>query len=195
MYLYSQARRKAEQVLTGAANTLEGHIAALSSEMELQKGSFKKELDDLKGSVLKAQNEENYALKGSIEAQLLRSMSALKCVLDAQEEEITALKGALAALKGDTLAQKAAIVTQQGDLSALKGEMGAQKFTLQGDIVKILAWLGRNPYLPNPATAAATTTAHALRQQPHHRVPTSHLLQQRDIYEAAMRKQFEIAGL
>ena len=94
VYLYSQARRKAEQVLTGAANTLEGHIAALSSEMELQKGSFKTELDDLKGSVLKAQ-KENDALKGEMEAQLLCSMSALKGVLDAQGGEITALKEAI----------------------------------------------------------------------------------------------------
>jgi hypothetical protein len=191
VYLYSQARRKAEQVLTGAANTLEGHIAALSSEIELQKCSFNAELDDLKDSVLKVQNEEADALKGEMEAQLLCSMSALKGVLDAQGGEITALKEAIVRHLAELHKHHQELAGQKKEIEVLKKESeGPSKITLQGDISRILAWLGTSPYLQNTETASLRQPVHYLAQRPRHaRGP------QRDIYESAMRKQFETAGL
>ena len=198
VYLYTQARRKAEQVFTGTATTLEGEIAALSGEMRAHKQSLAAEMHDTKEYLLKMQ-------KDFIDSQRWE-ISSLKTEIDAQKGELAALKGEMAGQRRvvDDLSiwrsdfcevQKGNVQTQKGELAALKGEMGAQKFTLQGDITKILAWLGRNPYLPNPAVAAATANAFAQRLHPQHRVPTSILMQQRDIYEAAMRKQFETAGL
>jgi hypothetical protein len=181
VYLYSQARRKAEQVLTGAANTLEGHIAALSSEMELQKCSFNAELDDLKGSVLKAQ-KENDALKGGMEA-LKRSMAGCS---------VAGLKGQLDTQGAGIDWLKATILTHQGELVGFKKEIeGPSKITLQGDISRILAWLGTNPYLPNQATAhARQPPARAFHGRGIH-LATRH----RDLYEAAMRKEIETACL
>lgn len=162
VYLYSQARRKAEQVLTGTANTLEGHIAALSSEMELQKCSFKAELDTMKNSLLKLQQVEINKLKESIYTEILDSMAALKRVVDEQKRE----------------------------LLAQKDELLAQKVASKGDISRILAWLGTSPYLQNTETTSLRQPVHYLAQRPRHdRGP------QRDIYEAAMRKNLETAGL
>lgn len=192
-YLYTQARRKAEQVFTGAANTLEERITALSGDTQAQKQSLEVELHNMKEDLLKKQ-------KDSVDSQRWE-LSSLKA-------EIATQKGELATLKAEMSAQRRVVdelciwrsdfcETQKGykgELAALKAEMVAQNTTLKGDISKILVWLGMSPYLPNPATESLRSgiqlgprRGFMSRPQQNH--------QQRDMSEAAMRKQFETAGL
>ena len=180
-YLYTQARRKAEQVFTGAANTLEERITALSGDTQAQKQSLEVELHTMKEDLLKKQ-------KDSVDSQRWE-LSSLKA-------EIATLKGELVAQKAEIAAQKTEIAAQKGELSAVKGEMVAQNTILKADISKILVWLGMSPYLPNPATESLRSGAYlghrrgALTLQ-----QRATLQQQRDISEAAMRQQFQTAGV
>jgi len=176
-YLYTQARRKAEQVFTGAANTLEERITALSGDTQAHKQSLEVELRTMKEDLLKKQND-------SVDSQRWE-LSSLKA-------EIATLKGELVAQKAEIAAQKGTVETQKGELSALKAETGAQNTTLKGDISKILVWLGMSPYLPNPATESLRSGIQmGPRMIPRPQQPQ----QRRDISEAAMRQQFQTAGV
>jgi hypothetical protein len=145
------------------------------------------------------------------------SVDSQRWELSSLKEEIATQKGELTALKAEMAAQRRVVdelciwrsefcETQKGykgDLAAIKEnvlaqkvEMDAQNTTLKADVSKILAWLGMSPYLPNAATESLRSGAYLGPRRgalaPQQRAAVQ---QQRDISEAAMRQQFQTAGL
>ena len=178
-YLRAQARHAAQ------LRRLERYIEAVSAKVESHKNIFRLDLVELKELLLDTQKEESLALKDAMEGQLLRTMTALQCTLDAQE-------GGFAAQKQDIDALKATVALQKDGLVALKGIVDAHKLILQQDINKILAWLGTTPYLAN----AATESLRGMRNHytVHMDAVMRHNIRQRqDISETAMRKTINMA--
>ena len=127
IYLYMDSRHKAELEHSNTLAALEREIGTLSDDIEVFRGSSALDIAEVKSAVI-------YTIQQDY-------VKAEKARQDFRKEIQETLN-----------LEKAQLEVQKSELAALRTQLEQQNSLLQGDINRILAWLGSVPYLVNAGT-------------------------------------------
>jgi len=216
VYLYRKAELARNRLVASLEEEIKRTIAtvpeidALAEEVESLKASFTLELTEVKDGILNEIVHERYI--GDKATDDMRSEIHLKiqeAIDDLKKSHLEVQKCGLATLRTTIESQKCELATltsiiecQKTTLATVRTTMETDKSELQGDINRILAWLGTTPYINNHTNeslrlfssrfgtvgASNLSSLNGLHSKILHQARV-----RQDISETAMRKTIETA--